>query len=201
MTSPQEPSSMPPLDYEKSLSELSKRLAEMNSSTWSPTPQRKAAVAMAEKLIALADELDGVQWCWLEDVCDAPEPGQIDPRSGLTQPGADRSGFFKITLSRMREMAAIAHREADSLAKPSERRALRFAATTFLHILYQCEKPFPPSLYDYGQAVSDLDKVCQEAGVIKARETLRNSLSAALKDFDPFFYPYGETNFLFYSES
>ncbi len=201
MTSPREPSSIPPFDYEKSLSELSKRLAWMNGSTWSPTPQRKAAVAMAEKLIALADELDGVQWRWLEDVCDAPEPGQIDPRSRLTQPGADRSGFFKETLWRLREIADIAQREADSLPKPNARPALRFAAAAFLHITYRCEKPFPPSLYDCGTAVSDFDEVCQRAGIVKARETLRNALSDALKDFDPFFDPCGADDFLLYSDS
>ena len=201
MTPPKERAAGPSFDYEKSLSELSKRLAVMKGSTWSPTPKKKAALALAEELIALADKLDGVQWCWLEDIFDAPGPGQIDPGSGLTQPGVNRSGLFKGALWNMREIAALARREADSLPKPNERRELRFAAAAFLHIMYQCDKPFPPSLYDDGPAVSDFDKVCQDAEIFKARGTLRNILSAALEDFDPCLDPDGVMDFLVYSVS
>ena len=50
MTPPKERAAGPSFDYEKSLSELSKqlskRLAVMKGSTWSPTPKKKAALAL-----------------------------------------------------------------------------------------------------------------------------------------------------------
>jgi hypothetical protein len=178
--------------YERRKAALIQRVKLMHRSRWSPTPERKAAEAIATKLRELADLLDaaGVAQFGIEHAHDSQDDSQCEP-DGLPLGWCS----YKATRMHMRHLAETAERWAAALPDPRERVAAPFAALVLLHLRYQYDFP-RPSLYADGPDVNELRLVLSSAGIHLSATRVRNLLANALKEFDPFLFPYQESNFL-----
>lgn len=182
--------------YEDGIAALIRRVKVMHSAGWSPTPQRKAAEAIAAKLSEAADLLDaqGVAQFDIENAHDEPEPVGIGP-DGMPQPAQSWGCSYKATVMHMRSLAETARRVADELPSPQKKHAAPFAALVLLHLRYR--HGFPrPSTYAQGAEVAELGRVLEAAGIVLSEERRHNILSDALKTFDPHYFPYHDGELL-----
>lgn len=163
-------------DYEHGLGRLAKSLKLMTDADWTPTEERKSLERIADRLEALALDLEG----------DGAAPAAIELQHDV------RCGYlsFRQVPQGMRELAASARAAAAELPNPRRKFALEFAAMALLHL--RALNGFPdPTFYDDGVAVVELETVCILGGVYLERVTLRNALSKAWKQFDKNYFPPG----------
>jgi len=157
---------------------------------WSPTALHRETIDYAERLESLASDLSrkGVAQFGIEIEHNRPLDQEIDV-DGWPIEIEDWRISFSGTLFRMKELAASARSAAASLPTARQRRALPFAALGLLHLRYRDERDWAPSLSNNSEAVLELSRICDLAGIPKAPETLRNALSDAMKAFDKHFLP------------
>lgn len=93
------------------------------------------------------------------------------------------AGYFPNTLSLMQQMVDAAAREADAMPPPRVKEVLPFAAKGLVRLRH-AHAMMPPPLGDSSEAVIELAKLCEAANSYYAPVTLRNALSAALREFD-----------------
>lgn len=192
---------MPYYDYQASISALIKRLQTMRETKWSPTPQRNELLALAKKLEETADLMAQPEYMDVEEAVDTdplPETG-LDGFPVTVYDKESRLGLFTATTWRLREIAQITRKEAESLPAPQARREVPFAASVVLHIWYQCEKD-RPSFYDDGEAVTELSNILEAAGIHLSRSRVRTALADAWKTFDPLDDPNESDAFLVMAE-
>ena len=171
----------------------------MNETEWSPTPKRREAEALAIRLVELADYLDGCGTLQfdLEALHDRTPPPVVG-EDGYPRPDVLAESLhcsYKETLWRMRDLADSARRVAGELPDPRRKAALPFAVMGFLHLRHRYGFP-RPALYAAGPDVADFGSLTERAGIYLSAESLRNALSAGLKDFDPFLIPPGLDDYL-----
>lgn len=148
------------------------------------TDQRDRMTDIAERMAEMVEELDGQSpgLFDLENEHDKPQDKGVGI-DGMPIVWPDYRCSFKGTLGYMRDLAESARRVADSYPEPRKRPALPAAATGFVWL--RCEFGFSmPSLYSEGDDVRELGGICAAAGLHKAPETLRNALSAALREWE-----------------
>jgi hypothetical protein len=178
------------LDLEASLGELSKWLATMRASEWTPTKSVKAHRALAEQLESVAELLDGQQWCYLEDEVDKDPPPQIGLDGRPIATSATIAGSYQGTILRLREIADTAKRIADEYPNSNAKPELKRAAGYFLHIWHEAGKD-RPAIYDNGEAVLAFKSVLDTAKYVMDSSSVRGLIRIALKEFDPLFHPPG----------
>lgn len=148
------------------------------------TERRKQAEDLAKRLEALADELDDASPIWFDLECEHDRPPErVVAVDGMPVLWPDFRCSFKGTLGYMRDLAESARRVAESYPNPRKRPALPFAATGFVWLRREFGFPLP-SLYEAGEDVLEFDLICKAAGIFKSPITLRNALSAALKEWE-----------------
>jgi hypothetical protein len=192
----------PPADltaYTDRIARLAERVRAMNEADWSPTPKRREAEALAVRLVDLADYLDsaGTLQFDLEELHDRPPPSLVG-EDGYPRPDGLAESLqcsYKATIWRMRDLADSARHLTDELPDPRRKAALPFAIMGFLHLRHRYGFP-RPTLYAAGPAVAELAALVERAGIHLSVESLRNALSAGLKDFDPFLIPPGLHDYL-----
>ena len=175
-------------DYERGISRLVDYVRQL-SDTPSPTEQRRAITALADRLNDLLFDLEtsGAAQGAIEYEHDQAAPAEID-FDGLPTPAPKWGVSYSATLGHMRDLVSSAKRAADKLPNPRERNALPFAALGLLHL--RIKHGFDrPRLSDTSPDVQELKRVCEAAGLFKSPETLRNALSKELQSFDPYFAP------------
>lgn len=197
-----DPVQLPPADlaaYTDRINRLAERVRLMNDSKWNPTPRRNEALALAARLVELADYLDkcGSLQTDLEELHDRPPPMVVGP-DGWPRPDELGEGLqcsYKATMWRIRDLAGSARRVAEELPNPRAKPALRFAVMGFLHL--RSRYGFPrPKLYADGPDVADLASLVKLAGLYLSDEHLRNELRAGLADFDASLIPAGLDDYL-----
>ena len=196
---PAQPSTGESAAYSDRITRLAERVRAINQAGWNPTPKRREAEALAVRLIELADYLDGTGTLQfdLEELHDRPPP-PVMGADGLPRPDSMAESLqcsYKATIRRIRGLADSARRVADELPDPRQKHALRFAVMGLLHLRYL--HGFPrPKLYAAGPDVAALADLVGRAGIHLSAESLRNALSAGLKDFDPLLLPPGLEEYL-----
>jgi hypothetical protein len=179
--------------YDRGIARLVARVRQINeaSKVWTPTPKRKELTAIAERLAALAELLGrpGAAQFDIEAEHDRPPPNQIGLDGRPVPVPADYNVSYKAVICHMGLLADSARRAAKSLPHPNEKRALPFAALALLHLRRWHGLPCP-SAYQGGEGVGELQTICEQAGVVLSKESYRRALTAALKDFDPYWSPY-----------
>lgn len=176
-------------NYEQGIARLIKRVRELDQ-PWSPTPLRNEILDVAKRLEALVQLLEVNGSAQFDIECEHDK--EPDPETGVDGyriPVPDFRCGYQPTLGYMRDLADSARRAASSLPGSREKAALPFAAMGLLHLRY-AHGFDAPRISDSSADVEELDRVCKGAGLYKARETLRNSLSEALKIFDRHYMPY-----------
>lgn len=185
--------------YTAGITRLAERAQAMNAVKWSPTPEYRAANALARRLSDLADHLDegGVLQFDLEELHDRPPPSVVG-EDGYSRPDALAESLqcsYKETIWRIRDLADSARRLADELPDPRRKPALPFAIMVFLHL--RSRYGFPrPALTATGAVVADLACLTKSAGIHLSAERLRNALAEGLKNFDPHLIPPGLDDYL-----
>ena len=178
------------LDYEASAGELSKWLATVRTSEWTPTESANRHRDLAKKVEAVVDLLDRQCWLFLEDEVDGDPP----PETGLDGlpivTSETNAGRYQGTILRLREIADTATRIANEYPNPRAKPELVQAAKYFLHIWLESEKN-RPILYDKGGAVTDFKAVLDAARYVVTPSRVRGILAEALKDFNPHYHPPG----------
>lgn len=176
--------------YDDGVTRLIARIQLMDGD-WSPTPLRNELLDIQKRLVELVDCLDGqgVAQFDIEEEHDQVPPPAIG-KDGLPVAQPSYGVSFKATLWHMRELADSANRAAEKLPGSRERLAIPFAALALVHLKYWHGETLP-KLSNTSHAVVELGEICEKAGKPRSAEVMRNCLSAALKDFDPHFYPPG----------
>lgn len=176
-------------DYTASLARLTRRLADMTMAEWSPTPRVNELRKIAEDLNGLADRL--VWDLGLEEAWERPDPTEIGIDGWPVEVQAGKFGRYQHLLKEMRDLAATANREADSLPNSRARIWQPWVADIYLHIRHQCGMN-RPSAYIDGPGVIDLAETINAVlpeGRKLDRGTVKNLLSAALRTFNPLSFP------------
>lgn len=171
-------------DYEKYKFRLINLVRQLHESDWAPTPEAKRLDALVNQLETTVSELSDCRWMFLEEAFNSDLPTETGVDGWPVKQLEDRAGRFGILCCRLRELAALARSEKENLPNARFRPAGKFAAKGLLHVMYECGLP-RPSMYDDGDAVIELEKVCKEAGIFLSRPTLRGLLSKAFEEFDP----------------
>lgn len=176
--------------YDEGVARLIEQIRRMDCD-WSPTPLRNELSAIEKRLRELVDLLDGlgVAQFDLEEEHDQDLP-QIVGADGLKVDQPKYGAGYKATLMHMRDLADSARRAAEKLPGSRERLALPFAALAMVHLNYWHDKGLP-KLSNTSPVVLELSEIFTKAGKPRSIESTRNHLSAALKEFDPNFYPPG----------
>jgi hypothetical protein len=185
------------LDFEASAAKLAEWLATFRDSEYTPTKSVKELRALARQLIDTADMLDSGQWMYLEHVFDSDPPPAIGLDGWPIATEETNTGRYLHTVYNLRELARTALEEASKYPNSRAKPELRRAANLFLHIWREAGKD-RPAIYDGSEAVSAFKNVLGVAGYPLSDERARGILSAALKDFDPHYYPEGDETMRFF---
>jgi hypothetical protein len=185
------------LDFEASAAKLAEWLATFRVREWKPTKSVKELRALAKRLIATADTLDSGRWCYLEQVFDSDPPPAIGLDGWPITTDETNAGRYAMTVHALRELASTALEEANEYPNARAKPELSRAANRFLHIWLEAGKD-RPAIYDDGEAVSAFKSLIEKAGYPLSAQRVRGILSAALKDFDPHYYPEGEETRCFF---
>lgn len=178
------------VDYEHGISRLIERVRGM-AVAFDVTTLHSEIMHFSERLKGLASDLDELGSAQFNIECEHDkEPTPDIGLDGYPMPSPDWGCTYKATLMHMGSLADSAKRAADSLPKPRQRLALRFAAMGVLHLRYRNDFP-NPRLSDNSPDVQELKRVCEAAGIFKSIETLRNALSTEMKSFDRHYFPPG----------
>ncbi len=178
--------SEPATDYEAGILRLVERVRQLDR-PWNSTGRRKEIEGLADRLNALLCDLEtpGAAQGAIEFEHDQPPAPEIG-RDGLSVPVERWAPTYEATLYHMRTLADSAKRAAATLPEPRLRPAVPFAALGLLHLRYR-HGYSRPSLSNTSPEVSELERVCNAAGIFRSREALRNALSKELQTFDPCF--------------
>ncbi len=176
-----------PEDRITRLVEIVRKRRDADRSDWSPTPLAKELESLAAQLDAMADLLaaDGPAQTMLEQVHN--ERRQFTDAEGYPAEGdtPERYGAAVVDLRELAESARVAIKQLpDSRAKT----ALPTAALGVC-LLYQEHSTTPPKLYERGDAVALLDRVCKAAGLPYSPERLKDALRNALRTMDSHHIP------------
>jgi hypothetical protein len=187
----------PYYDYAASIAALIQRLKDLKASSWSPTPHVKKLNAFAKQLDAAADLMDEPEGMEVESAFDTDPPLErgFDGIPIPADPAETRRGLYQFTKWQLREIADTARSEAEGYPAPQARIAVPLAADVFLHIWYQCGRA-RPTLYDKGEAVTELLQILESAGMPLSKERVRTALGKALDQFDPLCDRYDSRSFL-----
>ena len=179
------------LDLDASLKRLADWLAQARKSKWSPTPEGKRLLDLANHLDATADKLREFERLQLECFVD----GLTDVTGALLPPthGCDvdgnplgrevQHGRYSGTVARLREIADKAREQADALPNSRAKPELEYATDVFIHLWYEAGMPLP-SLYVTGEATETLGETLRKAGAHLSPERALGLLSDARKKFD-----------------
>lgn len=176
--------------YDEGVTRLIVQVRRMDGD-WSPTPLRNELLDIRRRILELAELLDeqGVAQFDLEEEHDQ-DPQPILGADGLKVDQPQYGAGYKATLWHMRDLADSAQRAANKLQGSRQRIALPFAALGLVHLKYWHGEKLP-KLSNTSPAVLELSEIFTKAGKPRSIESTRNFLAAALKDFDPHFYPPG----------
>lgn len=186
------------LDYEKSIAKLIERVCLIHTSGYSPTEEGKALDALAQKLEETFALMDQAKYWELEYAFNQPGPGSVRI-DGSKEEDIERAGRYANIRWGMHELAKFARRKKGELPHRNKKHAVPFAATGLLHIMYQAGKGCP-KLYDNSEAVRELGRVCEGAGIVLSAERLRGALTASLESFDPNYRDAGIDDILVFAQ-
>lgn len=181
------------LDYDKSIDRLITRVASIHKdekNTAHRTGEAKSYLDLAETLDKTAALLDQDRYCYLEEMFNQPLDDYVDFDGKVTR-GPLRDVRYKGIYWALRDLAEFARGTAKEVPSSRKRFAAPFAARAFLHILYDAGKPMP-TLCDNSDATKALKELCEKAGVVLSEQRIRGLIAAALNDFDPNYFPFGE---------
>jgi hypothetical protein len=173
--------------YKRGLARLVERVRSLKD-PWNTTVERKEVEKIAERLQEVAALLaaSGFAQSHIEAV--HAERGEPEVTFGFDGYPVTEEPFNFVsylgTRLAIEELAASAREAADQFPDPRQKQALHFAATGLLHLRHVDGTTYPV-LSNNSDDVIELEQLCKEAGIFLARETLRNALAHALKNFDP----------------
>jgi len=177
-------------DYEEGKRRISAWLAEARASDWSPTPEVCRLQSLIDDLESMADRLGGQEWLFLEAAHDAAPSPEIDVTGFDLNSEVSNLGRYAGLRLQLAELAQTARQRIEELPNSRQRPEVPQAVELLLHLRYECEFK-PPTVYDCGEFVIELDDVCRAAGVQLSHYRLRNILQEVLETFDRHVIPAG----------
>lgn len=179
-------------DYEKAITKLVARVRLSHETEWSPTESRKECERVAKALEKVADMLSTTsEEMRIEAVHQQRgEPETFTGIDGLpqqTQSKIEWPGYQAIKWQ-IRSLAESARMAADELPHHNEKFALRHAAMGML-ILRHFYDFAPATFYKDGEAVIELERIAELAGIFLTREAYLKVLKETIKKFDPHYTP------------
>lgn len=176
----------PQIDLDASLKKLSAWLARCRASKYDFAEDTKRHKDLASRLKQIAAELEDPYWMWLEEEFNRDPPDVLNGDGTRTARVISNAGRFKGLCFRLRDLAEVAGNLADENPRPRTIPELAIAADCFLHIWYTAGKG-RPTLYDRGEAVTQLAAVFSNASYVLSNERVRGILAKAFEEFDRFF--------------
>ncbi len=182
--------------YEKAIQRMVKRVSQMATGDWTPTPTMKECLRVAKVLEdaanVLADTSAAADIERLHERLGGPDypdgpavglDGHPVPHDEVDWPG------YEAIKRQIRTLAESARKAAADLPDPRYKPALPAAALAMLHIRHDYDFP-PPATYIDGEAVIELERIAHEAGIpVLSRDSYKKALEKALKKFDPRYRP------------
>ncbi|MCY0389129.1 hypothetical protein OVY01_18445 [Robbsia sp. Bb-Pol-6] len=180
-------------EYEAAKIRLARRVRQMASASWTPTPLRNDLTDLADQLEALTARLQtpGAAQDDIERIHDAKSRPFIAPdEEGYPMAVLANHGRLSYagTLGALDDLVQSARDAIAALPDPREKPAIGFAALQFLHLRFDFER-WPVALSNDSSTVTEFGTMCASAGLVLSPERYRGALSAALKGFDPEFNP------------